>query len=1068
MQAPQLPQTLPQNPLGAPLQDPMLIQQLQRNPALMQHLQLQQVQRMGRPMPMGNMPDVQYGPQWMPRPDGGMPGQGTPQIPPAAPAIPVGAPGTTAQSPVLPGTPTIPGTPAIPPSTPNMPTPSLPNAPAPQAPTVPLSGQRNFATVVQSFMIQRGLVLPPDWPAGFSAPSATNPAEVRTIDPATLFAKVTSVGGSERVFGVPGGWSFIAAQLELAVGPPGEMSAPGALPKPGEVPGRLAAYYSQRLALFEQSWMAARRSNDAGASAATQVPKQPIIQVRPNESHGTPAPSTPVTPATEEPRQPDRTHIQLVLQQQVAHLQQLLANEQITPQQAAARYSALQSQLMGAGGGQGIQPVPAPAPPSMSPAPPGPRATQTPSTTPSTPAVPAARAETASPAADRGTNTIPGIPFANVAQEQLRGNPAAIQALQMLKNGTLNPMQQQVAVTIIRAAMSQSDHDQTHGTMPSSAPAPASTVMSSSMPAPAVPASVPGQTQQPSVPVNAVPTPVMPTKPDPSPSPAEMPSPAARSASSSVAAPSPAPAAASTPTAAPAPASEKLKIEYMPWCIDLQTFGGRDLARIDNELLPAQATASRVRGVADLGTVDIFALSMALRSRVEFEVSYALNTLLVLTSGVDAPPSFQLPLALCEDLLDELLVLLVETAFAIDTDAAERIVSEPCTGTQAVHETGLLSVDMVTYSDAIDLALQDESEMRILRRKCGASSDEKRAERRAQVALTVMAILRNAALMSDNSDYLANHPRFLKVVATVARAAEKDPRVSRATDADAPLGHLTLRETLRIRKDVLGIVLGVSGESLSFERHGPLTIASLFDVLRFFVLDASVIEERHGANVLLEPVAAGMRVNFQAYQAPYHASVALQALSRFLLLDSNRENIAGWLPPHALEQIVGELVRLLPVSEIDFRRLGSQPRLEYLEGAALSLYALVYLASPALKSKLRARPSTTRVIFTTVRRLLATSRDYERNPYSLLCRRLVETLRLLSDAQDMFGDPPLLGMYWPALDEDNIDDNASGAGAAQAGVLVGQDAVVFDTLQQTQNVEHTVADELLDLMSVRG
>src|SRR5699024_10353693 len=111
------------------------------------------------------------------------------------------------------------------------------------------------------------------------------------------------------------------------------------------------------------------------------------------------------------------------------------------------------------------------------------------------------------------------------------------------------------------------------------------------------------------------------------------------------------------------------KIEYLPWHTDLQTFGGRDLERIDRELAPRVAAQSQPRGVQELGTVDIYSLIMSLESRLSFEVSYAINTLLILSAGVDASPHFQLPLAQCDNLLDVLLDVLIENAF--ESTAAE-------------------------------------------------------------------------------------------------------------------------------------------------------------------------------------------------------------------------------------------------------------------------------------------------------------------------------------------------------------------------------------------------------------
>lgn len=179
------------------------------------------------------------------------------------------------------------------------------------APPTPGALQRDFVGAVQAFLAQRGVAVPPDFGAPFVAPAAHGPGETRAVDLQRLFAKVVSLGGSDHVYSTPNGWATVATQLDLAVGAMGEPSPPGALPTPGEVPGRLAAYYTQRLALFERSWLAAQRRPTPSDERADK-----------------PAPFANMEPAQ--------------VQAAMAQLQSMVAGGQLTPQQAMQRYQAVQ------------------------------------------------------------------------------------------------------------------------------------------------------------------------------------------------------------------------------------------------------------------------------------------------------------------------------------------------------------------------------------------------------------------------------------------------------------------------------------------------------------------------------------------------------------------------------------------------------------------------------------------------------------------------------------------------------------------------------------------------------
>ena len=133
----------------------------------------------------------------------------------------------------------------------------------------------------------------------------------------------------------------------------------------------------------------------------------------------------------------------------------------------------------------------------------------------------------------------------------------------------------------------------------------------------------------------------------------------------------------------------------------------------------------------ELGVVDVHALIMSLKSGLAVEISYALNALLVVSAGVDAPSDFQLSLAQCDDLLDVLLDVLASHA--------------PCDSDTSLDH--LLQDSLLTYCDAIDLALTEEAEIRVRRRQSKTKSEENEADQHVDITKDVETILSNLSVM---------------------------------------------------------------------------------------------------------------------------------------------------------------------------------------------------------------------------------------------------------------------------------------------------------------------------------
>lgn len=969
--------------------------------------------------------------------------------------------------------------------------------------------QHDFPSAVRLFMSQRGINLPMDWASPFVGPAAGGaPGETRSIDVQRLFIKVMTLGGSDQVFAIPNGWALVAQQLELAVGAPGEPSMPGAPMSPSEVPGRLAAYYTQRLSLFEKSWMATQQRSVQPAGGPSFSPNTPTMGGMAGMSNtlgtpslagaekraGTPssheaaagerAPSVGPSPGaatanTPTPSNPfanmDPAQVQFAVGKHFSQLQTLVSSGQMPPQVAMARYTAIQQALQAyhadranKEAGMGTPPTwgNAAAPPvvpgaaAVGPNGPLPSIMQPASVT-QTVTAPSPHSITQST-----TGMAPGatIPPGNGAP----GQSPMMDAMTMSPHVSLPghaPQSQGPSVNVPPGTTPVSTNNASPAMQPSSVAGGPSVSPSPPVAAPAPPVGTP---TPPVVPALALPTGSV-TAPSPGPAlatgTAPAPVQAVPGAVASAASPSPVPAG-TTPVAqdrtsagsgsrlpsAAAPTSQeptKFKIEYVPTNVRMRTHGGRDLDRIDRELVPRMAARTRPRGVHELGKVDVYGLIMSLQSGLSHEISYALNTLLILSSGMDAPAQFRFLMAPCENLLDVLLDMLVSDMGGSDESTN-------------VTDT-LLDKQLTTYCEALELALQDEASLRLWRRQTGSPVAERAANRRVAVVQVIFTILRNVSLMPENNTFLATHARFVPSLAWVARTIQADQRWGGTSEQ---LQFFSLNELLHLRKDLMTILLGVAGESLDLSAQTPVTVASLVDLIRFFVLDAADFEQREGAPpALLERLSAHTpQAQMLLYQVPHHAQLALQAFSCFALPDANRETLAREIPSDVLLQMSERLLSLLPVQLSDFRRLESSTRLGYVEAVAMCLYNVVYLAPPSVKTTIRETPGAVGILFRAVKQLLQNAQDYARNPYGLLCRRLTEIMRLLSDGREQFGERPLLGMYWPPEETSELSERS---GTGSSALLAGQDDAVIEMLARTTNVDPNMANELLSLVSAR-
>lgn len=578
------------------------------------------------------------------------------------------------------------------------------------------------------------------------------------------------------------------------------------------------------------------------------------------------------------------------------------------------------------------------------------------------------------------------------------------------------------------------------------------------------------------------------------------------------------------PLGPPAP-PQKHKIEYLPIRRDVHTHGGWDLSLVESQYAPAMITRGRPRGLRELGLVDVQGLIMSLRSRLDFEVSYALNTLLILSAGVGAAPNFQFVLGACEDLLDELLDVLEESSFqhAVGEDHEAQALNVLLLGSGAQESSSRRSTKRMrreggidalpTYRDWIAAAAEEEAELKIWTRRKSARSrsaagsvlnggsefgshasssvttsshdsldgiistngvqreEQRSTENQAATALTILTILKNFSAMPENIYFFGHTPRLLQVLARLCQSdAERIRAAEEDDDAEARCGLedgdetvFTTLEALRVRKEVLVIVSNLAGEALSLRRQDAKTTRALFDLLASFILRASDVEEMDHAAELAELAATlppGAPAPPVVRRIPYHADLALDALSKLALPDDNREVLGELIDGGDIERLVSEMVRMLPMTDTDFKVINTEHRLGYCERLSMCLYNLAFLAPPSVKLRLRRIPGLSGIVLRIVKHLSKATAEFSRNPFSVLCRRLIEALRLISDGQDMFGAPALLGFGF----SDAATSAASTVGKKQIGLLLSDEESVVEVLGTTE-LDGVLGDELYALIA---
>lgn len=421
------------------------------------------------------------------------------------------------------------------------------------------------------------------------------------------------------------------------------------------------------------------------------------------------------------------------------------------------------------------------------------------------------------------------------------------------------------------------------------------------------------------------------------------------------------------------------KIEYVPLAREVDTYGGRDLHAIDQEW-HSSVPRRPLRDINDWGVVDIECLCMSIRSRLSVELSYALTTLTVLSTMKGQAQGSGFPIYNCPDLLDDILDLMEECAFG---------------EAEAKLAPNYLQSNSRIYTNRELVALVQEMQTQPfapLSVHQGAKDPALGPQQRpANFVLVIITIIRNMALIHDNTEFVATHPRLIDMLLRLCDVEETAGRPPAPTAKN-----LSVADVVLIRKETMSILMG-AGSMINLAQSSS-SLTTLRMTRRAFELFASyLVDPAESVPPLATVQMTGVPPNTNRRPPPL-VDMALDGFTRFSQGDGNRQVITKAVPGPTLWLLLERLVHRLPLVDADFVFLQRESWLSYIEKIVMSIYSLIFLAPYELKQKIKTdrRLAFKQVMFRMAQRVLLVPAGGT----NISARRAIEAMKLLDNAEE--------------------------------------------------------------------
>lgn len=459
------------------------------------------------------------------------------------------------------------------------------------------------------------------------------------------------------------------------------------------------------------------------------------------------------------------------------------------------------------------------------------------------------------------------------------------------------------------------------------------------------------------------------------------------------------------------------------------------------------------------GMVDVYALTMSLRSRISTEVAFALNALTLIGSQLRPTardPGIILSLEKCDDLLDEVLDLLEETAFDLEGDGSEELLLvNPPPAPRASGGAGRAGAGAVikgppTLRQMVVQALDEEAHLksdRKRKRSMVRQVDDLRPDLgQTEVLLSLLNIVRGFAGSDDSMLVIASDPRVLAILISLCGLSATSARKLRPDLA------LSTMDRLRIRRDVVS-TLSVLGSQLDLTGQ-PLSVCqAILELCAFYFEDGCEIPR---STVPLDLATPAGQQAYNAQQRARRAAMdqqhdsALVLLANVAVLDKNREAL-GRCDATLMSSLISMLLQMLPLESHEYADLRDEEGLTRLEMEAMSLFNLTFMSPRSTKVRLLQSPILTGSMVRMIRYLIAVNPDYKDNPYSVLIERALATIRICYEAAQNDGaavsSGDSVGRQWFGGGFAHDDEPSSGdAPGGPPSSLATRRKAVFDIL----------------------
>lgn len=495
-----------------------------------------------------------------------------------------------------------------------------------------------------------------------------------------------------------------------------------------------------------------------------------------------------------------------------------------------------------------------------------------------------------------------------------------------------------------------------------------------------------------------------------------------------------------TPKRPPSPKRARYKVEYKPIHVPMTGLAGWD-ERAVRSTFPKNNMAHLTHSIHELGVVDMEAILMGLRSRLPRELGYAIPVLSMLSMPHPEDQLDGLPLIHIKEIYLELLILLEEMVFGEDgydswIQKLEKRSDKPEIDLSTV---GFMEYEQIGRHTDIDLAEDVNGPGKWRKDRTGGRTD---------TILALVNLIRNFSLFDDNQSVMGRSPETFTVLSRIV-----DTRLTRVPGWCTDDEPYSLVEYHSVCRDTIMILTNV-GKYVSLPAVPKESVLSVYRLISRFLaggLDVSNWRDTpYGWNV--DPKYCPVPIVTTLYRAT-------EAFYNLAGPDLNREILGRIVPEAELVSLFESLIKLLPNTTRAIDALCMiEANLVHAECTALALYSLTFLSSLSARAAMRALPGAATILRQIITQLMRRHPVFTKSPYSVLCRRLSETLGVLNGTVTCTGESNGLTAIGFSAGAGDGKGWKWASGIIEGGWMAGCEEVINECLTIPEVDKHTFGE----------